>query len=120
MFARPNSTSPIHTSPPFTNTSMAVQPTHTRVAAMRSLRLAARASAIAPSVGERKATISMDTAYPQNHTRSAAPFCVRWPATTCTKYTLYATVTMRVVKAELAKSYMHQAQISLGPTGWLV
>ncbi len=47
------------------------------------------------------------SANPQRKSASLVP-----PATMVLKYTLYAIVTISVVKAEFAKSYMHQEKIS--------
>src|SRR5690606_11456236 len=84
----------------------ATQPT---VLANSNRRLAARASARAPSAG----MVSMMARYDNDNAAVHASVAqsARWP-TTPTKYVLNTVVRMTVVYPELAKSYIAQAQIS--------
>ena len=56
--------------------------TQMRVDPIKKARFRARTSAIAPKVGDRMATHSIEIAYPQNQRRSAAPSPPKGRATT--------------------------------------
>src|SRR5512144_2313833 len=69
---------------------------------------------MAPRIGATTATTISEIDAPSPHSKSAR--CVS-PTTTLPKYRAYSTVTITVVNAESATSYMHQPRISVRVTG---